>query len=101
MADWGLMLPAFVSEGGKWGMRKEAIAVLCALLAGCSSSQFVKLDASGKAEPSADPEAYQRDLADCQVTATRVRSQAGVIFGYSSAKSALDNCMRSKGYLKS
>jgi hypothetical protein len=103
MADGGLMLPAFVSEGGKWGMRKEANAILCALLTGltgCSSSQFVKLDATGKADPSANPEAYQRDLADCQVTATRVRSEAGAIFGYSSAKSALDNCMRSKGYLK-
>ena len=100
MADWGLMLPAFVSEGGKWGMRKEAIAVLCALLAGCSSSQFVKLDASGKAEPSADPEAYQRDLADCQPVEAQARWAAGLLFARGTARIALANCMRGKGYVK-
>ena len=100
MADWGLVLSAFTNESRKWRMRKRAIAVLCAVLAGCSSSQFVKLDAAGKVDASANPEAYQRDLADCQVTATQVRNEAGFIFGYASAKSALDNCMRSKGYLR-
>jgi hypothetical protein len=94
------MLSAFANEGGKMGMRKRAIAVLCALLAGCSSAQFVKLDAAGKVDAAANPEAYQRDLADCQVTATQVRNEGGFIFGYASAKSALDNCMRSKGYLR-
>jgi hypothetical protein len=82
-------------------MPKQAIAILCALLAGCSSPQFVKLDASGKVDPSANPEARQRDLADCEVTAAQVRSDAGPLFGRSTARAALDNCMRSKGYLRS
>jgi hypothetical protein len=81
-------------------MLKIAIAVLCALLCGCTSPQFVKLDSSGKLDPSANPETLQRDRADCEVTAMHVRTQAGPLFGMASAKVALDNCMRSKGYLK-
>ena len=89
------------TKAEKGSMRKEAIAVVCALLAGCSSPQFVKLDASGKIDPSANPEALQRDLADCEVVEAHVRSAGGNIFNTATARAALDNCMRSKGYLKS
>jgi hypothetical protein len=81
-------------------MRKEATAVLCALLAGCSSPHFVKLDASGKVDLSTNPEALKRDLADCQVVEAHARSEAGPLFGRGTARVALDNCMRTKGYLK-
>jgi hypothetical protein len=79
---------------------KKGTAALCALLAGCSGPQFVKLDATGSVDPSADSKAYQRDLADCQSTATHIRNETGPLVGYTSAKSVLDNCMRGKGYLK-
>jgi hypothetical protein len=81
-------------------MSKRGTAALCVLLVGCSSPHFVKLDATGNVDPSGDPKAYQRDLADCQSTATHIRNETGPLVGYTSAKSALDNCMRGKGYLK-
>jgi hypothetical protein len=82
-------------------MSKGGTAALCVLLlVGCSSPHFVKLDAMGNVDPSVDPKAYQRDLADCQSTATHIRNETGPVVGYTSAKSVLDNCMRGKGYLK-
>jgi hypothetical protein len=47
-------------------MRKEATAFLCALLVGCASPHFVKLDASGKVDLSSNPDTLKRDLVDCQ-----------------------------------
>jgi hypothetical protein len=81
-------------------MRKEAVLVLCALLAGCSSPKFTKLDSAGQVDPALNPETLQRDLADCEVTATQVRSENGPLLARSAAKAALDNCMRSKGYVR-
>ena len=74
------MLPAFVSEGGKWGVRKEAIAVLCALLTGltgCSSSQFVKLDATGKANPRPIQRRTKETSPTARLPRHAVRSEAG------------------------
>lgn len=82
-------------------MQTLAIAAVCALLADCSTPQFVKLDSSGKVDPSANPETFQRDLADCEVVQTHVRVEQGTVFNHSAARAALDNCMRSKGYVKS
>jgi hypothetical protein len=84
-------------------MRKEAVAILSALLFGCSTSapHFVKLDTSGKIEQSTDAEALERALADCKVTAEQVKADEGVLFGRGGARTALENCMRSKGYVKS
>jgi len=84
-------------------MRKEAVAILSALLFGCSTSDshFVKLDSSGKIEPYTDSEALQRALADCKITEEQVRANEGVLFGRAAARTALENCMRSKGYVKS
>jgi hypothetical protein len=81
-------------------MRQVVKAIFCVLLAGCSSPNFVKLDAMGNIDPSVNPEAYQRDLADCQSTAMHIRNETGPLVGYTSAKSVLDNCMRGKGYLR-
>jgi hypothetical protein len=83
-------------------MRREALAALCALLVGCSSSppHFVKLDSSGKIDPSVNPETLQRDLAECKVEEANVRSEQGAVFNGSTVRGAFDNCMRSKGYLK-
>ena len=82
-------------------MRTEAVAILCALLAGCSSPNFVKLDNSGKIDASANRESQERDLADCKVVEANVRSQSGAAFNTANERAALDNCMRSKGYVKS
>jgi hypothetical protein len=78
-------------------MRKEATAFLCALLAGCASPHFVKLDASGKVDLASNPDDLKRDLADCQAEARR---ESGFLFASGTAKIALANCMRGKGYLK-
>jgi len=83
---------------------RRVIPILCVtLLVGCSSStpNFVKLDASGKKDLSANPEATQRDIADCKAFEDYVREDGGTVFNTSSARSAFTNCMRSKGYLKS
>jgi hypothetical protein len=77
-----------------------ATTVLCVLLIGCSSPHFVKLDASGNVDPSANPETSRRDLAECQAVEARVASGTGPLFGRGTGKVALANCMRSKGYLK-
>jgi hypothetical protein len=84
-------------------MRKGAMAIFSALLFGCSTSapHFVKLDSSGKIQLSTDTEALQRALADCKVTAEQVKADEGVLFGRGGARVALENCMRSKGYVKS
>jgi hypothetical protein len=82
-------------------MRKKATAFLCALLAGCSSPHFVKLDAEGRVDVSANPETLKRDLADCQIVEANARREAGLWFARGTARIALANCMRSKGYLKS
>jgi hypothetical protein len=58
-------------------------------------------DASGKKDLSASPETLQIDLADCKVLEAYVRAEAGTFFNTSSARMAFDNCMRSKGYIKS
>ena len=81
-------------------MRKEAIAFLCALLAGCASPHFVKLDASGKVDLLANPDALKKDLADCQIEEANARRDAGLWFARGTARIALVNCMRIKGYLK-
>jgi hypothetical protein len=81
-------------------MRKKATAFLCALLVGCASPHFVKLDGSGRVDVFADPTTVKRDLADCQVVEANTRREAGFLFGRGTARIALDNCMRSKGYLK-
>jgi hypothetical protein len=47
------------------------------------------------------PETLRIDLADCKVLETHVRAEAGTFFKTSSARMAFDNCMRSKGYIKS
>ena len=85
-------------------MRQEAAPILCAaILLGYASASpsFVKLDASGKKDLSASPETLQIDLADCKVLEAHVRAEAGTFFNTSSARMAFDNCMRSKGYIKS
>jgi len=85
-------------------MRGETFIFLCVLLAGCSTgspSDFVKLDASGKVDASVSGEAIQRDFADCQVLKDQVRSEQGAVFSGRTAQNAFDNCMRSKGYVKS
>jgi hypothetical protein len=85
-------------------VRQTMLALLCAaVLAGCSSGSpnFAKLDAAGKLDLSANSETLQRDLADCKVVEDHVRVEAGTVFNTSSARMALDNCMRSKGYVKS
>lgn len=81
-------------------MRKEATAVLCALLAGCSSPHFVKLDASGRVDLFSNPETLKRDLADCQPVEAQARWAAGLLFARGTARIALANCMRGKGYVK-
>jgi hypothetical protein len=84
-------------------MRQEAAPFCAAILIGCASASpsFVKLDASGKKDLSASPETLQIDLADCKVLEAHVRTEAGTFFNTSSARMAFDNCMRSKGYIKS
>ena len=82
-------------------MSRVALGILCALLAGCSSPNFVKLDNSGKIDASANRESQERDLADCKVVEANVRSQSGAGFNMANERAALDNCMRSKGYVKS
>ena len=82
----------------------RAVPLLCvAILAGCSSgnSNYVKLDASGKQDVSANPETLQRDMADCKVVEAHVREEAGTVFNTSTARMAFANCMRSKGYVGS
>jgi hypothetical protein len=57
-------------------MRRVVTSILSgALLIGCSSAtpNFVKLDASGKADLSANNEALQRDVADRKVLQAHVR----------------------------
>jgi hypothetical protein len=73
------------------------------MLVGCASASpsFVKLDASGKRDAPANPETLERDVADCKVLEAHVRAEAGTFFETSSARMAFDNCMRSKGYIKS
>jgi hypothetical protein len=71
-------------------MRQAVVrAFFAAILVGCASASpsFVKLDASGTKDVSANRETLERDVADCKNT--------------SSARMAFDNCMRSKGYVKS
>jgi len=83
-------------------MRKEVIMVTCVILAGCSTSgNFIKLDDSGKPTSQTDAEAFQRDLSDCQAFAGLVKAERGFLFGGSYAKTALNNCMRSRGYIRS
>ena len=84
-------------------MRQAVVcAFLAAILVGCASASpsFVKLDASGKKDVSANRETLERDAADCKVLEAHVRTEAGAFFNTSSAKMAFDNCMRSKGYVK-
>jgi hypothetical protein len=81
-------------------MPKEAAAFLCVLLAGCASPHFVKLDASGKVDLSANPETLKKDLADCQIEEANARRDAGLWFGRGTARVALANCMRIRGYSK-
>jgi hypothetical protein len=84
--------------------QKAVMVIACASLLGCSSSSpnFVKLDASGKIDPSStNAETLKRDLADCEVTASQIRTDAGVLLGRSIARTAFTNCMRGKGYVKS
>jgi hypothetical protein len=85
-------------------MRRVVTSILSgALLIGCSSAtpNFVKLDASGKKDLSANNEALQRDVADCKVLQAHVREEGSLFFNTSTARAAFDNCMRSKGYVKS
>ncbi len=82
----------------------RAVPFVCVvLLAGCSSgsSDYVKLDASGKQDTSANPETTQRDIADCKVVEAHVREEGGTVFNTSTARMAFNNCMRSKGYVGS
>jgi hypothetical protein len=75
-------------------MHQAAVPVVfAAMLVGCvsGSPSFVKLNR----------ETLERDLADCKVLEARVRMEGGTFFNTSSARMALDNCMRSKGYIKS
>jgi hypothetical protein len=61
---------------------RRVIPILCVtLLVGCSSStpNFVKLDASGKKDLSANPEATQRDIADCKAFEDYVREDGGTV----------------------
>lgn len=60
-----------------------------------------ELDASGKQDVSANREALERDVADCKVLEAHVRTESGTFFNTSTARMAFDNCMRSKGYVKS
>jgi hypothetical protein len=81
-----------------------AISILCVVpLIGCSSTSpnFVKLDASGKRDLSANNEILQRDIADCKVLEAHVREEGSLVFNTSTARAAFDNCMRYKGYVKS
>ena len=85
-------------------MRQAAVPVFCAaMLVGCASASpsFVKLDASGKKDVSANRETLERDVPDCKILEAHVRTEAGTFFNTSSARMAFDNCMRSKGYVKS
>jgi hypothetical protein len=82
-------------------MRQAVVPVFCAaMLVGCASASpsFVKFNASGKKDVSANRETLERDVADCKVLEAHVRTEAGTFFNTSSARMALDNCMRSKGY---
>jgi len=82
----------------------RAVLVFCvAFLVGCSSgsSNFVKLDATGKKDLSANAETLQRDRDNCKVLEAHVREEGGTIFNTSSARMAFNNCMRSKGYVAS
>ena len=86
------------------GTMHRAVLVFCvAFLVGCSSgsSNFVKLDATGKKDLSANAETLQRDIADCKVLEAHVREEGGTVFNTSSARMAFNNCMRSKGYVAS
>ena len=81
-----------------------AISILCVVpLIGCStpSPNFVKLDASGKRDLSANNETLQRDRADCKVLEAHVREEGSLVFNTSTVRAAFDNCMRYKGYVKS
>ena len=85
-------------------MRRLAISLFgVLLLAGCSSStpNFVKLDASGNKDPSASREALARDVADCKVLEAHVREEGSLFFNSSTVRIAFENCMRSKGYVRS
>ena len=84
-------------------MPREACSLLFAVvLAGCSSTpNFVKLDANGKTDLSANPETFQRDLAECKVVEDHVRMEGSLVFNSATSRGALDNCMRSKGYVAS
>ncbi|MGO8841745.1 MAG: hypothetical protein ACLQF1_11600 [Methyloceanibacter sp.] len=92
------------SDNFKLAMRQAAVPVFCATtLIGCASASpsFVKLDASGKRDVSANPETLERDVADCKVLEAHVRAEAGTFFNTSAVRMAFANCMRSKGYIES
>jgi starvation-inducible outer membrane lipoprotein len=84
-------------------MPREAFSLLCAvMLAGCSSTpNFVKLDSNGRPDLSANPETFQRDLAECKLVEDHVKMEGSLLFNSATPRAALDNCMRSKGYAKS
>jgi hypothetical protein len=50
-------------------MRNQAVVVSCALLFGCASPHWVKLDSAGKIEPTQNSGDLLKALDDCSVVA--------------------------------
>jgi hypothetical protein len=82
-------------------MRNQAVVVSCALLFGCASPHWVKLDSAGKIEPTQNSGDLLKALDDCSVVAAATPEALDRLFGSESAYAALQKCMHDKGYIKS
>ena len=82
-------------------MRNQAGVVSCALLFGCASPHWVKLDSAGKTEPTQNSGDLPKALDDCSVAAAATSQDLDHLFGSESAHAVFEKCMHDKGYTKS
>jgi hypothetical protein len=82
-------------------MRNQVVVVSCALLFGCASPHWVKLDSAGKTEPTQNSGDLPKALDDCSVAAAATSQDLDHLFGSESAHAVFEKCMHDKGYTKS
>ena len=82
-------------------MRNQAMVVFCALLFGCASPHWVKLDRASKTETTQNSGDLPKALDDCSVAAAATSKDLDHLFGSESAHAVFEKCMNDKGYTKS